>query len=219
VVDIFDEVSEELRAERAQRLLMRYGGLIFAACVAVIAAGGAWQGWHWWQARQDMAAARDYVALMTSSEAPNLSKPARDAAISAFDVLASSSPNGYRTLARLRSAALKADGGDLQGALAVWDHVAGDSAADPLLRDLASLIWAQRQIDQGDPAVLAARLKPIAAADNPWHSLAQEQLALLDLRQAHDEAAKASLRKLSEDVTAPSGVRGRASALLSRLGG
>ena len=50
-------------------------------------------------------------------------------------------------------------------------------------------------------------------------SLAQEQLALLDLRQGNTEAAKAQLKKLSEDTTAPSGVRGRAGALLDRVGG
>ena len=90
---------------------------------------------------------------------------------------------GYATLARLREAALKADAGDLQGAAALWDQVASDSSADPLLRDLASLLWAQHLIDSGDPALLEARLKALAAPDNSWRSLAEEQLALLDLRR------------------------------------
>jgi len=38
VVDIFDEVDEELRAERMRELGKKYGGLIFAGCLAVIAA-------------------------------------------------------------------------------------------------------------------------------------------------------------------------------------
>ena len=37
-----------------------------------------------------------------------------------------------------------------------WDQVAGDGSADPLLRDLATLLWAQRQLDGGDPARLVA---------------------------------------------------------------
>jgi hypothetical protein len=101
----------------------------------------------------------------------------------------------------------------------LWDQVAGDSSVDPLLRDLASLLWAQNQIDQGDPALIEARLKPLAAAGNPWHAMAEEQLALLDLRQGRKEQARTTLQHLAQDATAPSGVRGRASGLLARLGG
>ena len=64
-----------------------------------------------------------------------------------------------------------------------------------------------------------ARLKALANPDNPWHALAQEQLALLDLRQGKTDQAKTALRRLAEDAGAPSGVRGRASALLGRMGG
>ena len=92
---------------------------------------------------------------------------------------------GYRTLARLREAALKADGGDAAGAEALWTQVANDAAADRLLRDAAVLQSVLHQIDTGDPAALAARLKPLAAPDNPWHALAEEAQALLDLRQGH----------------------------------
>jgi hypothetical protein len=136
-----------------------------------------------------------------------------------FDALTSTAPEGYRTLARLQSAALKARAGDLSGAAQLWDSVAGDSSADPLLRDLASLLWAQHQIDTGDPALLEARLRPLAAPDNAWKSLAQEQLAVLDLRQGKTDAAKDTLRKLAQDVTAPDGVRGRAAGMLAHLGG
>ena len=52
------------------------------------------------------------------------------------------------------------------GAAALWDQVAADSSADPLLRDLASLLWAQHQIDSGDPSLLEARLKALAAPEN-----------------------------------------------------
>jgi hypothetical protein len=143
---------------------------------------------------------------------------ARGNLVQAFDSLAASAPEGYRTLARLRAAALKADSGDMAGAAALWDQIAGDGAVDPLLRDLATLMWAQRQIDRGDPARLEARLKPLTEPGNAWRALAQEQLALLDMRQGHAEAARVAFRKLSQDVTAPTGVRSRATALLSRLG-
>ena len=220
MVDIFDEVDEELRAERAQQLLKRYGGVIVAGLVLIVGAVVGWQGWSWYEARQDRAAAAEYLIAMNlaNATAAGSSETSRGAAIATFSKLATALPEGYATLARLREAALKADAGDLQGATALWDQVAGDASADPLLRDLANLLWAQHQIDTGDPSLLQARLKALAAPENPWRALAEEQLALLDLRLGKTDQARTSLRRLAQDATAPSGVRGRASGLLSRLG-
>ncbi len=217
MVDIFDEVDEELRAERAHQLLKRYAGLIIAAALLIVGAAAGWEAWRWWQAKQDMAAGQRYLAAMALMASPSAAAD-RQILIGDFDAIAKTAPDGYRTLARLQAAALKAQSGDNQGAAALWTDVATDSSADPLLRDLASLLWCQHQIDTGDPALLEARLKALAEPGNAWRPLAQEQLALLDLRQGKTETAKAALSKLAQDVTAPNGVRERAAALLARLG-
>ena len=223
MVDIFDEVDEDLRAERAANLLKRYAWLIVAVGLAIIAAAIGWQFWTRWQANRDLAAAQLYVTAQTEADAATnqpavAASPARAAAIAALDQQIASAPDGYRTLGRLRAAGLKADGGDLPGAIALWNEVAANSSADQLLRDLASLTAAQHQLDHGDPAQLEARLKPLATPGNPWSALAKEQLALLDLRQGKSAEAKTTLHALSVDVTAPNGVRQRASALLTGLG-
>ena len=64
MVDIFDEVDEELRAERAQQLLKRYAGVIVAVALLIVAAAAGWQGWHWYQARRDQAAAVRAVEMV-----------------------------------------------------------------------------------------------------------------------------------------------------------
>jgi hypothetical protein len=119
----------------------------------------------------------------------------------------------------LREAALRADSNDLQGASALWDKLASDGSADPLLRGLANLTWCIQHAGTGDPSLLEGRLKPLAAAGNLWRSLALEQLALLDLRQGRSEASKTQLKQLAEDVTAETGVRSRAGILLNRVDG
>lgn len=230
MVDIFDEVDEELRAEKAQAVLKRYGGLIVAGAFAVVLGVAAWQGWQWWQTRQDQSAATSFLAAMRIADslapAPGI-QPADNAAtaekraqaMAGFAAVAAEAPGGYRALAWLREAGLKADAGDLGAAVAIWDRVAGDSTVDPLLRDLANLISVIRQVDTADPAQLVARLKPMAASDSPWRAMAEEQLALLDIRQGRMDAAKETLGRLARDTAAPIGVRNRAGALLARLGG
>jgi hypothetical protein len=220
VVDIFDEIDEDLRAERAQRLLKRYGGVIVAIALLIVAAAGGWQAWRWWEGRRDVGAAAAYLTAMSTADrlGPEATA-ARAEAIAGFEHVGATAPEGYATLARLRAAALKADAGDLGGAAALWDKVAADRAADPLLRDLASLMWVEHQLDKGDPALLEARLKPLSAPDNPWRALALEAQGLLDMRTGKTEQAKEIFHRLAQDATAPEGVRGRANGLLNRLGG
>ena len=197
MVDIFDEVEEDLRAERAEKLLKKYAWVILAAAVAIVGAAAGWQIWSRYQQRQDAAAASRFVALQAATEQRGAVKPDQ---IAALDQLTVTGPEGYKTLARLRAASLKADAGDLPGAEALWNKVASDSNADHLLREFASLMAAVRDLDHGDPAQLEARLKPLADPTNPWSSLAREQLAMLDLRQGKVEEARKTLQALSIDI-------------------
>ena len=220
MADIFDEVEADLRAERAQKLLMRYGAWLLAAALFVVGMAAAWQVWNWYQLRRDRATAVIYLDAMLAAEhpAPDGQHPSYKEAIQGFARAAAGGPEGYRTLARLHEAALDAQSGDRAAAAALWGEVASDGNADPLLRGLATLLSVNEQLDSGNPERLRERLAPLMLPDNPWHSLARESAAVLDLREGHVDAAKRTLRSLAQDGTAPQGVRDRASALLQRLG-
>ncbi len=222
MADIFDEVNEDLRAERARQFALRYGWLVALAAFLIVAGVGAWQGWRWYAARQANEVASAYLGAMRAVSGPAVAEgqatPSRVAAMAEFDRLASTGPEGYRSLARLRSAALHASTGDLPGALAMWDKLSADTAADPLLRDLAGLMWVQHQVDAGDPAAVEGRLQPLIAGNSPWRPLALENQAWLALRTGHNDQARDILRQLAADASAPDGVRGRANGLLARLG-
>jgi hypothetical protein len=215
VVDIFDEVEEDLRAERAEKLLKKYAWLLIAVVMAIIGGVSGWQLWNRHENQQDAAVAARYVAVQNALEQSAAAKPAQ---LATLDQLAADAPEGYKTLARMRAAGLKADSGDLPGAVALWNAVAADPDADHLLRDLASLLATERELDHGDPAELSARLKPLAEPGNPWSTLAREQLAMLDLRQGKLDDARDILRTLSSDLESPPGLRGRAAALMAGFG-
>lgn len=221
MVDIFDEVDEELRADRAEALFKRYLPHILAGATLIVAATAGWQGWQWWQVRQDQAAAAAFISTMRTADAlPADAAPAsRIEAAEKFQKLAAAAPSGYRSLARMRAAALRAQGGDLPGALTLWNEIAADSDADPLLRDNATLLWVQNQIDRADAAMLLARLAPITVPANPLHALAAEAAALIELRAGRTDQARTALKALAADTTAPDGVRARANGLLTQLGG
>ncbi len=214
--DIFDEVAEDLRAERTKRFLTRFGVWMIAALVLVVAAVGGYQVWRGYEFRTSAGVADRFLDAMKIADGPAAS---RASALPGFESVAAEGGAGYRTLARLREAGLKADAGDLAGASALWDQVAGDGTADSVIRDLARLQWALHHVDKGDPADIAAHLAPLTAAGNPWRTLAEEAQATLDLRRGDKDAARDLLKQLTLDATAPDGVRGRANGLLARLGG
>ncbi len=49
MADIFDEIGEDLRAERAQKLFARYSWVLVVLAVLAVAGAG---GWQWWRGRQ-----------------------------------------------------------------------------------------------------------------------------------------------------------------------
>ncbi len=220
VADIFDELNEDLRAERVRALTARYGALGLAALVVVVLCVGGWEGWRWWQNRQSAAAAAPFTTAMRDADAlaPGSAAAKLATAADGFAHIAATAPAGYRTLAQLREAALRWDAGNTAAALSLWDQIAADASVDHTLRDLGNLLWAQHQVDAGDPLAVTAHIKPLEAPGNAWRPLAQEVEALLDIRTDDKPAATKILRALAVDPSTTDGVRGRANGLLTLLG-
>ncbi len=221
MVDIFDEVSDDLRAERAARLLRRYAVLLASAAVLVLLAVGAVQAWQWDQARQNNRAATAYIALtaVLDTEGAAITPGQQLADARQFTDFAANAPAGYRSLARLHAAALYAAANQPDAAASLWNEVAADTAADPLLRNLADLLWAQHALGVAPDAAVLARLAPLTVPENPWHALAQETQALLYLHAGNSAGAKALFSQIASDPTAPDDVRNRADGLLAKLNG
>ena len=213
MADIFDEVQEDLRAERMNRLLARYGGLFLGVMLLVVAGVAGLQGWRWWEARTAAQVAERYLAVNKAA-----AEPGADGKVAAegFAGIAAEAPPGYRTLARLRAAALKAEGGDRPGALALWEEVARDGATETIYRDLATLMWGLHSVADGDPAAIEARLAPLA--EGPWKASVQEVRALAAIRRGATGEARGLLTALAADAAAPPGTRDRAGKLLAGLG-
>ena len=216
LADIFDELEEDARAERARRLWARYGGAL--ALVALLAAGGVagWQGWNWWQSQ---AAERTAAVFLEAHRAAAAEGADLRAVGERFQNISADAPPGYRALARLRAAALKAETGDRAAALALWNAVAEDTEAEPIYRDLGALMWAWHGLDTEAPEALEARLAPLPAEGNPWRATARQLRALTAVRRGDRERARTDLRALAADVTAPRGLRDRAAKMAASLEG
>ncbi len=221
MVDIFDEVSDDLRTERALALGRRYGGLLVALLVLVLLCVGAQQAWRWHQTQVNDKAATAYLALTgpIDQAGTNLSDQQRVQDAQALTRFADNAPDGYKMLAEFRAAALYSAAGQQAEAEALWTDIGRNDGADPLLRDLANLLWAQHALGTAPDAEVLARLKPLAALSNSYHGLAQETQAMVYLHEGNTDLAKALLSQIASDPATPEGVRNRANGLLAQLNG
>ena len=220
--DIFDEVEEDLRAERARKLAQRYGGLGVGVLVLILVVTG---GTVWWQQRKSEAAnavAARFIAAQKTADASagalgNKDRAQEDEASRDLSALAGNSPAGYRALSLLRLASLQWQMGDKGKAIDSWATLAADQSAPQLLRDLATLTSGQHQVDSGDPAQVKQQLMTLTSPDNRWRPMAEQSIALLDLRLGKPAEAAAIMQRLSTDAGVPQGIREMAADLLTTI--
>lgn len=212
MADIFREVDEEVRKERAQKLWQKYGTVVVAACVLVVVATGGRVAWReYTESRQQEEAGRYVAALLLAENGETGS------AIASFDSLAAEASDGYAVLARFQEAALKARDGDAEGAIRTYELIAANDGFDQIYRDLATLKAAMLQLDGADPSGLSARLAPLAEDGQPWRLAARELQALLQYRNGDLEASREAFEALANDASAPNNMKARAREMLAAI--
>ncbi len=211
--ELIREVDEEVKRDRLQSQMKRYGPFIVAAVVVVVAAAAAGAWWvDFQEQRQQQRSDQFAQATVLASEGRV------EEALEAFGELADSGSSGYRVLAGLRQASLLVELGDNEAAVAIYDEIASTKGVEPQFRDMAIVLGAMNALDDGDPAALTERLAPLTAENSAWRYSARELTALLAMRMGEEDRAVELLLALADDLAAPSGIRARAAELLAALG-
>ena len=184
--DIFQEVDEEVRRDKAAEFWKKYQNAILAAAALIVLASAGFRYWQYERERADQAAGEQFQQALAALEGGKL-----DEAKAGFDKIAADGPAGYRGLAQMAAAGAQAQSNP-QAAAAAFDAVAGDAAIDPLLRDGARLRAALIRTDiPGEQQKGEAALTSLSAEGAPFRRLALLDLAALALeRKDYDEAAK-----------------------------
>lgn len=207
MVDIFSEVDEEVRREQLKKLWDRYGNLLIALCVLVVAGIGSWQGYNYWQAKKaaQTGAAFEQAAILAESGK-------HKEAEAAFAKIATEGTAGYRILARLREAAELAQT-DKNGAIKAYDALADDKSVGQVMQDLAAVRAGYLMVDTAPYAQMAAKLEPLTGADRMFRHSARELLALSAWKGGDTNAARKWTDMMMSDPGTPAGTRSRAEIL------
>lgn len=215
MADIFNEIDEELRKDKAQEWWGRYGKFVIGACVVVVAAAG---GYTWFE-QQRTAELREladrYGHALTQADAGET-----DPALAALQSLSQEADGeGIAMIASFQRAGILADQDRHAEAAEVYAAVAADDGVDPLYRGLAELkAILHRSVAGEDTAALLTEIEPLTLEGEPWRYSARMVAASLAMGAGDMEKAKAYLTQVSDDDGAPNSARTQAVEILQAIG-
>jgi len=212
VSDIFNEVDEDLRRDRAQKLWEKYGNYVIAVAVLIVAGTAGFVAWRDYDRRQAEAGALKYVTALDQARGADAA-----AGAAALESVVRDAPAGYAALARLQDAALKARS-DTAAAAEQFRVIATDTRMPQEIRDAATVLAALNAVESASPALLEGQLAASTIPGNPWRHVAWEVAALAAAKAGNLEQARALYVRISDDPEAPAALRGRAAEMLAALG-
>ena len=202
-----DEVSEELRRDRAMQYLRKYGW-IAVLLVLLLVGGTAWNEWRKASAQASAEAFGESVLAALEND----DSAARVAALSQIDV--TGAQQGLLQLLRAGEL-LETDRG---AAMDAFQAAAQDESLPDAYRQLAALkrvMAGQGILPLGERQTVIAGL---AQPGQPFRPLALEQSALLALEEGDDARAIEILQDLLQQSDVSAALRQRVTQLLTGLG-
>lgn len=205
--DIFREVEEDVRREKAEKFWKAYGGYVVAAGVLLFLALGAWQLWQRHEQQQREKTAAVFMAAQRITTPQN--------AATAFADIVPDAPGGYSKMARLSQAGAMFAAGQQKEAIALFKEIAtGDSGT---IGAVARLRAAWAQADTLSRSDLADWLAPLDRPGSAWRENAREVLAYADYHALDMKSAREKYAALAIDPEAPDALRARAKAMSAFL--
>ncbi|WP_165793674.1 tetratricopeptide repeat protein [Hyphococcus luteus] len=198
---VLREVDEALDEERQWAFFQKNGpALIVGAALLVVGVAG----WQFWSHMKTQQAEEQALEL---SAAVDLLAEDPVAGRAALDKVAEEG-GGYGALATLRQANSYAAGGERLKAVELYREVANGDAPRRL-REFAQLRAALLSLNDGRDAVMSD-LGGLAEEDGPYSYHAREILGVAALNEKDYESAVVAFNELALDMSAPEGVRERA---------
>lgn len=210
------EVDDELRRERVNTFVSRYGWWLIAAVVLLLGAIG---GWIWWSGRQ--AAAREAAGenLIAALDQLEGGDPAgRAAAAPAIGTLAQSEVEAYRAAALFARANSETQAGNTPAAIATLRSIAGDQSLDQAYREAALVRQTALEFDTLQPQEVIRRLGPLAAPGSAWIGAAGEMVGVAHLRMNRPDLAGPIFVRIARQAGVPESVKARSAQMAGSLG-
>jgi hypothetical protein len=206
--DIFQEVDEDVRRDKAVEFWSKYQNHLFVLAALIVLATA---GYRFYDYRRAQAAEAAGAAFQDVLKLDHDGKTAE--AEAALAKLQTDAPPGYQALTRFIAAGLKAKT-DPKAAAAAFDAIAADKTIDDQMRGAAGLRAALARLDSGDVEAAKIGLTTLALPANPYRHTARLTLGAIALGEKQYDVAGKWLDTTVADPDAPQAERRDAETLL-----
>jgi hypothetical protein len=213
MADIFREIDEEVRRDKAAALWKKYGGAFIAVAAIAVAGVGGWQYWQYREQQASQIVGARFEAALKSSRDGNSAE-----AETILKELTETAPAGYRQIARFRLAAETGKRDAVAGA-AAFDAIAKDTSLDAFYRDLARVRAGTLKVDIAPYAEVKAELEPLTTPQGAWRHSAREMLGIAALKANLFEDAGRWFDAIVTDPQTPAVLRQRTDLYLALVRG
>jgi hypothetical protein len=211
VADLFNEVEEEVRREKATAFVNKYGAYIVGALVLVLASVAAWQFYRGYSERQAQARTERFEAAARLAESGDFTQ-----ALAAFEALRAESPARFAPLVDMQIGAAKVALEDRAGAIAAFE--AAGKSSDQTLRHTALLRAAYLAAEEEPWQQIQTRLEPVLREEGPFRLLALELVGVMAFDAGEVDTARTTFQQIADAENAPPGLQLRVDRWLDVVG-
>jgi hypothetical protein len=212
VADLFQEIDDELRQDKASRLWKLYGKYLIAAAIIIITSVGGYKFWQQKQLDDGEKASIAYEAALARSASGDFK-----GAIDQLNEKALGITPGYAALSQMQKANLAMKIKDFEAALITYKDIAENDDYPQSIKEWASFRHAAVRVEKQIDSNASADLDKLIATDSPWRFLAKEIKAIRETEIGNNSDAKAIFSELADDENAPERLRVRAAEFLQTL--
>jgi hypothetical protein len=212
VADLFQEIDDELRQDKASRLWKLYGKYVIAAAIIIITSVGGYKFWQQKQLDDGEKASIAYEAALARSASGDFK-----GAIDQLNEKALGITPGYAALSQMQKANLAMKIKDFEAALITYKDIAENDDYPQSIKEWASFRHAAVRVEKQIDSNASADLDKLIATDSPWRFLAKEIKAIRETEIGNNSEAKAIFSELADDENAPERLRVRAAEFLQTL--
>jgi hypothetical protein len=205
------EVDEELRRDRMRKLWRQSAPYVIAAAVGVVLLVAGYEGWNWWTKSNSSRSSDQFYAATAIADGTDLA-----AAEKALGEVIAQGSGAYPALAQFRHAALLAQQGKIDEAVAAYDALT-NTQANSHLRELALVMGANLLIDKGDVAVVEQRVSGSMVPESPMRNAAREVLGLAQYKAGQLDPAMSTFQAIIDDPFASQDAQGRVQIFIQQL--
>lgn len=203
------EVDEEVRQDEYQKLWKKHGTKIIGAVLVAVLAVAGFEGWKYYQKSQAEQASIVYLdAVQKANDGKH------DDALAA---IAAVKHQGFAQVAKLREAAVLADKGDTEKAIAAYEAFIADASNDVVLVDLARIRQGYIMVDTKTPDELLTKLGKFDKEGNAWRHAAREIFGLAAYRVKDFAMADRYMNAIFADPDAPQSLKQRAQVMVQLI--